>query len=182
VRIVSRLLVSALIGAATPVLSAPNAVEIQTSPATAQPAVSSVAQARNPRVLVLAYFDGLGVRMAESVRDRIRADTSGAPVTIIPQQEIEGFLRASGYPTLIDLNATDARALGLLVRADVRIVLTRTQERDGARVQAEVAGATELTSRPLTSTVSSSVEALSAQVVQALQSDSLYLRLRRRLN
>ncbi|MBL0170122.1 MAG: hypothetical protein IPP90_05215 [Gemmatimonadaceae bacterium] len=179
---VSRSLASVLIGAATLMLPAPHAAQTPPSPGSAQSTAPSVTQARNPRVLVLTYFDRVGVRMAESVRSRIRADTSGTAMTVIPQQKIEDFLRASGYPTLINLNATDARALGRLVRADVRIVLTLSQDSDSIRMQAGVAGANELTTRPLTSTVSASVESLSAQMMLALQSDSTYLRLRRRLD
>lgn len=59
-----------------------------------------------------------GVQAANAIRSRLEGDVSPRAVTVIPKDQIDTTLKASGYPVDEALNANDAKALANLLRAD----------------------------------------------------------------
>ena len=74
-----------------------------------------------PRVMVatLASPDkDLGQQAAEAIRSRLSRDVNAQKLTVIPRNDIENTLKASGYSTTEALQPSDAKALAILLRAD----------------------------------------------------------------
>ena len=74
-----------------------------------------------PRVMVatLASPDkDLGQQAAEAIRSRLSRDVNAQKLTVIPKNDIENTLKASGYSTTEALQPSDAKALAILLRAD----------------------------------------------------------------
>jgi tetratricopeptide (TPR) repeat protein len=71
-----------------------------------------------------------GVQAANAIRSRLEGDVSPRALTVIPKDQIDTTLKASGYPVDEALNSNDAKALATLLRADeyVEGVVARTPE------------------------------------------------------
>jgi tetratricopeptide (TPR) repeat protein len=84
-----------------------------------------------PRVMVATFCSAdkdVGQKAGDALRDRITRDADARKLTVIPKNDINKTLEASGYSTTECLGPTDAKALATLLRADeyVEGVATRT--------------------------------------------------------
>ncbi len=60
----------------------------------------------------------IGLKAADALRSRTRQDLPFREVYVVPKEDMEGTLKASGFPTSEPLLPHDARALAQLLRAD----------------------------------------------------------------
>ena len=137
-------------------------------------------QQRRGRILIAVPLDSLGAQVARALYSRIVADTNGHPVYVIPQEDFEMTLRAAGFtasPNL--LNASDLRASAQLTRADLVVALATIKTDDGLRAEGSVASGNSFTLRRISDTAGT-IDRVSDQVMQALRTDSAYVRLRNR--
>ena len=91
-----------------------------------------------PRVMVatLASADkDLGVQAGDAIRARLTRDADARKLIVIPKNDINNTLTASGYSTTESLADNDARALAVLLRADEYIVGTVTRTPAGVRLE-----------------------------------------------
>ena len=91
-----------------------------------------------PRVMVatLASADkDLGVQAGDAIRARILRDADARKLIVIPKNDINNTLTASGYSTTESLAPSDARALAVLLRADEYIEGTVTRTPTGVRIE-----------------------------------------------
>ena len=91
-----------------------------------------------PRVMVTTFAStdkDLGIQAAEAIRARITRDADARKLIVIPKNDINNTLTASGYSTTESLADNDARALAMLLRADEYIVGTVTKTPTGVRVE-----------------------------------------------
>lgn len=110
----------------------------------AAPSVASAQMNRVPdpnatRVMVAVFKTaekGLGVQAADAIRSRINSEFPFKQVYVLPKQDINATLEASGFPTAEALAPHDAKALANLLRADEYITGTVTKTPTGVKVDA----------------------------------------------
>jgi len=78
---------------------------------------------------------GLGVQAADAVRSRMTSEFPFKQVYVLPKQDINATLEASGFPTTDALQPHDARALANLLRADEYVTGTATKTAGGYKVE-----------------------------------------------
>ena len=92
------------------VLATPFAVSAQRPPANPP-----------PRVMIATFCSSdrdLGQKASDALRDRVTRDADARKLTVIPKNDINKTLEASGYSTTECLGPNDAKALASLLRAD----------------------------------------------------------------
>jgi tetratricopeptide (TPR) repeat protein len=77
----------------------------------------------------------LGVQAADAVRSRLTSDLPYRQVWVIPKQDINNTLEASGFSTTDALAPHDAKALGTLLRADEYIAGSVTKTATGFKAE-----------------------------------------------
>ncbi len=111
------------------------------------PFASGAAQQRGtpdpnaPRLMVAVFRSAdktSGVRAADALRDRIANDFTLKQLYVLPKNDINANLEASGFPTNEALAAHDARALGQQLRADEYIVGTVSNAGGQTKVDAQM--------------------------------------------
>ena len=138
-------------------------------------------QSRTPAtVLVIGPSDSLGALVAGAVRDRLASDTSGRPIWVIHQRDIDENLRLAGFDKNTPISQADRRQLANFMRADLFVSLNIEQSAGALRVRASVAGRRDAAPHDLSQNIVGNVDVVGDQVVQALRQDSTYLRIRRR--
>ena len=168
---------SALLLAATLLVPPPLA---QSHTVSSQP-VPIAMQSRAPAtVLVIGPSDSVGALVAGAVRDRIASDTSGRPIWVILQRDIDENLRLAGFKANTPISEADRRQLANFMRADMLVSLNIEQSAGVLRVRASVAGRTDAAPHDLSQNIVGNVDVVGDQVLQALKQDSTYLRIRRR--
>jgi len=169
---------SALLLAATVLVPTPPLAQSHT--VSSQP-VSIAMQSRAPAtVLVIGPSDSVGLLVAVAVRDRLKSDTSGRPIWVILQRDIDETLGLAGFDTNTPISEADRRQLANFMRADLLVSLNIEQSAGVLRVRASVAGRTDAAAHELSQNIVGNVDVVGDQVVQALRQDSSYLRIRRR--
>ncbi len=106
------------------------------------PAMASAQYNRVPdpnatRVMVSVFKageKGLGVQAADALRSRMTSEFPFKQVYVLPKQDINATLEASGFPTTDALQPHDARALANLLRADEYLTGTVTKTAAGFKV------------------------------------------------
>lgn len=91
-----------------------------------------------PHLMVTTFSSnepGLGVKAADAIRTRITRDTDVKKLTVISQKDVNSTLTASGYSTTEALASNDARALGMLLRADEYMEGTVSKTPTGFKVE-----------------------------------------------
>jgi len=78
---------------------------------------------------------GLGVQVADAVRSHMTSEFPFKQVYVLPKQDINATLEASGFPTTDALQPHDARALANLLRADEYVTGTATKSATGFKVE-----------------------------------------------
>jgi len=122
----------------------------------------------------------VGALVAGAVRDRLASDTSGRPIWVILQRDIDQTLDLAGFNTNTPITEADRRQLANFMRADMLVSLNIEQSAGVLRVRASVAGRRDTAPHDLSQTIVGNVDVVGDQVMQALRQDSTYLRLRRR--
>ncbi|HZI29679.1 MAG TPA: hypothetical protein VFD64_16030 [Gemmatimonadaceae bacterium] len=169
---------SALLVAAT--LLVPTPTLVQSDLVTAPPVSSSTQTRARANILVVGPSDSVGALVVGAVRRALASDTSGRPIWIIPQRDIDENLRLAGYQRSSQLTQADLRQFANFVRADMLVALSIEQSAAVLRVRASVAGRSDATAHDLSQNIVGSADIIGDQVVQALLQDSTYLRIRRR--
>ncbi len=108
------------------------------------PAVASAQYVRAPdpnatRVLVAVFRSsekGLGVQAADAVRSRVNTEFPFKQVYVLPKNDINATLEASGFSITDALEPHDQRALATLLRADEYVTGSATKTADGVKVDA----------------------------------------------
>jgi tetratricopeptide (TPR) repeat protein len=143
----------------------------------ALPLAGASAQRRpepSPRVMVATFQSAdkeLGVKAAEELRNRITRDVDARKLVVIPKADIYKTLEASGYPTTEALQANDAKALAVLLRADEYIDGVVTKTPTGVKVEARLILARDQNlGQPLPAVEAAKVEQAAAQISKAYQS------------
>lgn len=77
----------------------------------------------------------LGVQAADAVRSHMTSEFPFKQVYVLPKQDINATLEASGFPTADALQPHDARALANLLRADEYVTGTVTKTPAGFKVE-----------------------------------------------
>lgn len=77
----------------------------------------------------------LGVQAADAVRSHMTSEFPFKQVYVLPKQDINATLEASGFPTTDALQPHDARALANLLRADEYVTGTVTKTPAGFKVE-----------------------------------------------
>ncbi len=78
---------------------------------------------------------GLGVQAADAVRSHMTSEFPFKQVYVLPKQDINATLEASGFPTADALQPHDARALANLLRADEYVTGSATKTATGYKVE-----------------------------------------------
>ena len=152
----------------------------QGSAVSAQP-VTSGTQNRNPaNILVVGPSDSVGAMVTTTVRNGLASDTSGRPVWLIPQKDIDDVLRLAGFDGKAKLSQSDMQQFANFIRADMWVSLSIEQTDGAFRARASVAGVRDAVAHDLSRNMVGSVDAISDQLVRAIRQDSTYLQLRRR--
>src|SRR5688572_25054974 len=107
-------------------------------------------QSRAPAtVLVIGPSDSVGALVAGAVRDRLASDTSGRPIWVIPERDIDQTLRLAGFDKNTPIGQADRRQLANFMRADMLVSLNIEQSAGVLRVRASVAGRTDAAAHDL---------------------------------
>ena len=122
----------------------------------------------------------MGALVAGTVRDRLASDTSGRPIWVILQKDIDETLGLAGFDTNTPISEADRRQLANFMRADLLVSLNIEQSAGVLRVRASVAGRRDAAPHDLSQNIVGNVDVVGDQVLQALRQDSSYLRIRRR--
>ena len=126
-----------------------------------------------PRVLVVTFAGNdkdLGLQAAEAIRARITRDADARKLVVIPKNDINNTLNASGYSTTESLASNDARALAVLLRADEYIEGTVTRTPNGVRVEPRLVLARDQTlQQPLPVAEASNVNQAAATISKAYE-------------
>ena len=80
----------------------------------------------------------LGIKAAEELRNRITRDVDARKLVVIPKNDINKTLEASGYSTTEALQPNDAKALASLLRADEYIDGVATKTPTGVKLEARL--------------------------------------------
>jgi tetratricopeptide (TPR) repeat protein len=94
-----------------------------------------------PRLMVGVFRSSdktQGVQAADAIRSRVASDAGGKQLYVLPKNDIDNTLQASGFPTTEALAPHDARALAQLLRADEYIVGNIVKDSAGLRVDANL--------------------------------------------
>jgi hypothetical protein len=169
---------SALLMAATLLVPTPPLAQSHT--VSSQPVSSSPQTRTRATILVVGPSDSVGALVVDAVRRALASDTSGRPIWIIPQRDIDANLRLAGYQRSAQLTQADLRQFANFVRADMLVALNIEQSAAVLRVRASVAAKSDATAHDLSQNIVGSAEIIGDRVVQALMQDSTYLRIRRR--
>ena len=112
---------------------------------TALPLATATAQRRPPdpvpRVMVATFQSAdkdLGIKAAEELRNRLTRDVDARKLVVIPKNDINKTLEASGYSTTEALQPNDAKALASLLRADEYIDGVATKTPTGVKLEARL--------------------------------------------
>ncbi len=111
---------------------------IAVMPALASAQINRVPDPNAIRVMVSVFKaaeKGLGVQAADAVRSRMTSEFPFKQVYVLPKQDINATLEASGFPTADALQPHDARALANLLRADEYITGAATKTATGYKVE-----------------------------------------------
>jgi tetratricopeptide (TPR) repeat protein len=81
---------------------------------------------------------GLGVQAADALRNRMNGDFPFKQMYVLPKQDINGTLEASGFPTTEALEPHDQRALAVMLRADEYVTGTISKSPTGVKVEANL--------------------------------------------
>ena len=126
-----------------------------------------------PRVMVATFASAdkdLGVQAAEAIRARITRDADARKLIVIPKNDINNTLQASGYSTTESLADNDARALAVLLRADEYVVGTVTKTPTGVRVEPRLVLARDQTlQQPLPAAEAANVNQAAAAISKSYQ-------------
>ena len=171
-------LASAIVVGASVVVTTPPVAQSHTL--SSRPVASATQTRTRATILVVGPSDSVGAFVAGAVRHRLASDTAGLPMWIIPQRDIDETLRLAGFQKSAPISQADLRQLANFMRADMLVSLDIEQSAGGLRVRASVAGKTDAAVHDLSQSMVGSVDLVGDQVVQALQQDSTYLRIRRR--
>ncbi len=107
-------------------------------PSLASAQINRVPDPNAIRVMVSVFKageKGLGVQAADAVRSHMTAEFPFKQVYVLPRQDINATLEASGFPTTDALQPHDARALANLLRADEYITGGATKTASGYKVE-----------------------------------------------
>jgi tetratricopeptide (TPR) repeat protein len=94
-----------------------------------------------PRVMIATFASAdknLGQEAAEAVRNRVLRDADARKLTVIPKNDINKTLEASGYSTTEALGPNDAKALASLLRADEYMDGTVTKTPTGVKLESRL--------------------------------------------
>ncbi|MFL5582333.1 MAG: tetratricopeptide repeat protein [Gemmatimonadaceae bacterium] len=97
--------------------------------------------ADTPRMLVLVFRGNepkSGVEAADAIRNRVASDIPVRNLWILPKQDIEGTLEASGYSKTEPLTTNDAVQLGKQMRADEFVDGTVTRSPGQVKIDARM--------------------------------------------
>ncbi len=141
------------------------------------PLTGAVAQRRAaepaPRLMVATLSSSekdLGPQAAEAIRSRISRDINNQQLLVIPKADIENTLKASGYSTTEALQATDARALAVLLRADEFLDGVVTKTPTGVKIDARMVLARDQSlSQPLPSAEAPRLDAAAQMISRSYQ-------------
>ncbi len=81
---------------------------------------------------------GLGVSAADALRSRMTSEFPFKQVYVLPKQDINATLEASGFPTTDALQPHDARALANLLRADEYLTGSAVKTATGYKMEASL--------------------------------------------
>jgi Flp pilus assembly protein TadD len=81
---------------------------------------------------------GLGVNAADALRSRMTSEFPFKQVYVLPKQDINATLEASGFPTTDALQPHDARALANLLRADEYLTGSAVKTATGYKMEASL--------------------------------------------
>ncbi|MEO5904020.1 MAG: hypothetical protein ABIQ55_08420, partial [Gemmatimonadaceae bacterium] len=143
----------------------------------AAPVASAHAQKRPPdpppRVMVATLSSSekdLGPQAAEAIRSRISRDVNAQKLVVIPKNDIENTLKASGYSTTEALQLNDAKALATLLRADEFVDGVVTKTPTGVKIDARMVLARDATlQQPLPSAEAPRLDAAAQMVSKSYQ-------------
>lgn len=166
-----------LVGATVLASTPPRA---ESHPVLSQPAPSLVQTRTRATILVVGPSDSVGALVAGAVRSRLASDTSGRPIWVIPQRDIDENLRLAGFARNAQISQADRRQLANFMRADMLVSLNVEQSAGSVRVKASVASKADVEAHDLSQNIVGSVDLVGDQVVKALQQDTTYQRIRRR--
>jgi len=160
-------------------------------PVTVTAQTASQAPLQRARIAVILPFDSVGMSVARMVHEQLVKDAEGSALHVIPPQELESYLQASGFSVTTTMSAADMRTLGRLVRADLVVsAALRCRVRRAASclgdggtivVDASVGSPLDSSLRRLERSEGTATQA-GERLVQALRADSAYVRLRRPLS
>jgi hypothetical protein len=167
-----------LLTAATLLASTPPRAQSHTE--SSQPGPHATQNRTRANILVMGPSDSVGILVAGVVRNRLASDTSGRPIWVIPQRDIDENLRLAGYERNAPISQGELRQLANFMRADMLVSLNVEQSAGSLRVKVSVASRSDAEAHDLAQNMVGSVDLIGDQVVQALQQDSTYRRIRRR--
>jgi predicted Zn-dependent protease len=92
-----------------------------------------------PRIMIPTFSSAdkdLGVQTGEALRSRVTRDTDIRKLVVIPKNDINNTLNASGYSTTEALQPNDAKALATLLRADEYMEGVVSKTPTGVKIEA----------------------------------------------
>ncbi len=94
-----------------------------------------------PRIMIATFASAdkdLGVQAGEALRNRVTRDTDVRKLIVIPKNDINNTLNASGYSTTEALQPNDANALAKLLRADEYMEGVVSKTPTGVKIEANL--------------------------------------------
>jgi len=126
-------------------LFVPRVIVVLAAIVSAYPVATASAQRRAPdpppKVMITPFSSAekdLGAQAAEAVRSRISKSIDEKKVTVIPKDDINSTLTASGYSTNEPLAPNDAKALANILRSDEYVEGTVSRTPTGVKIDARL--------------------------------------------
>lgn len=143
----------------------------------ALPLAGASAQRRGPepppRIMIATFASAdkdLGVQAGEALRNRVTRDTDVRKLIVIPKNDINNTLNASGYSTTEALQPNDAAALAKLLRADEYMEGVVTKTPTGVKIEANLVLARDQNIRqPLPAAEGAKLDQAAASVSKSYQ-------------
>jgi tetratricopeptide (TPR) repeat protein len=94
-----------------------------------------------PRILIPTFHSpdqGQGLSVAEAIRSRVQQETPAREMAVVPREDINRFLKGSGFPEDIALNQPDLKELAKFLRADYILDGNASKATSGVRIDARL--------------------------------------------
>lgn len=97
--------------------------------------------ADTPRILIPTFHSpdqGQGLSVAEAIRSRVQQETPARELAVVPRDDINRFLKGSGFPEDIALSQPDLKELAKFLRADYILDGNASKATSGVRIDARL--------------------------------------------